>query len=265
MRRIPNIRATSRVRRSGNRHVCGPASPCQHQRAPQAFVPRVIRIDLCRWAAGRYVAYDTFPSTHPTPYMRSAFRARRVVLIAVLFLMSAPTIPAQARSANVTERTFEVNSAGSDYPFVVSLRGVYRIFRDSVVVEIARGVIASQVPAQLGAKGRATDVTLAVGLGSGTPDSWRFLHETKEVKIGSSLAPEQQLPVPLIRLVVTGVDSIPLGDRWLAFQVGVQQEIPGMRAGRMVNFACSEDYLLGATLSSQARAIRQRAAYAQVC
>jgi|JI6StandDraft_1071083.scaffolds.fasta_scaffold32499_5 hypothetical protein len=197
--------------------------------------------------------------------MRSAFRACRVALIAVLFLLPAPTIPAQARSANVTERTFEVNSAGSDYPFVVSLRGVYRIFRDSVVVEIARGVIASQVPAQLGAKGRATDVTLAVGLGSGTPDSWRFLHETKEVKIGSSLAPEQQLPVPLIRLVVTGVDSIPLGDRWLAFQVGVQQEIPGMRAGRMVNFACSEDYLLGATLSSQARAIRQRAAYAQVC
>ena len=188
-----------------------------------------------------------------------------MALIAVLFLASAPAIDAQTRSRDVTERTFEVNSAGSDYPFVMSLRGVYRVFRDSVVVEIARGVIASQVPAQFGAKGRATDVTLAVGLGSGTPDSWRFLHDTKEAKIGPMLAPEQQLPVPMIRLVITGVDTIPLGDRWLAFQVGVQQEIPGMRAGRMVNFACSEDYLLGATLSSRARAMRQRAAYAQVC
>lgn len=193
---------------------------------------------------------------------------RRLAAAAGLLALAAAS-PAAAQSLFTGARAwpFVVNSVGQDYPFTVELRGQYRIYPDSVAVDVTDGWAVSQIPASFGADGKATAVALAVELGRGTPDSWNSDGETPALPIAPTLWPGERVRVPAMHFVITPIDTTVLADRWLAFQLGVVQHLPvkGFRPGPLVSYACTEDYLLGVTPASRIRAKAQRQNYAKVC
>ena len=198
----------------------------------------------------------------PEPTVRSLARWLVFAGLATVSPLSAQTVPDSNRVW-----PFAVSSLGSGYPFTMSLRGSYRVFGDSLVIEITDGTAVSQIPDRFGERGYARDVTLVVSLGTGTPQSWTSSGDTPSQPIGPVLAPASRIPVPPMRFVVRHKGARELRESWLAFELGVIQQLPveGFRPGPLVSYACTEDYVLGPTAMSQKRAQAQRADYSRVC
>ena len=182
-------------------------------------------------------------------------------------LLSGTTLRAQTASSERRTWPLEVSSIGATYPFVAALRGTYAVYRDSLVIDIAGGTVVSQVPKAFGEQGLARQITLSASLGQGTPESWTSSEDTPPQPVGPALPAGEQISVPALRFVILHRDSSGLRNRWLAFEVGVQQNIPveGFRPGLLVSYVCTEDYVLGPTSASRKRAQAQRAEYSRVC
>lgn len=190
----------------------------------------------------------------------------RALPFAILALFAAPA-GAQARFDGTRVWPLAVSSVGEDYPFTVELHGHYRVFAESLVVDIAGGWAVSQISATFGAEGKATAVTIAALVGRGTPESWNPEYETLPLPVAPLLQPGERVPVPPLHFVVSPIDTAILADRWLAFQLSVNQHLPikDFHPGPLASYACTEDYILGVTPASRVRAKAQRQHYATVC
>ena len=191
-----------------------------------------------------------------------------VRLAAPLMLLGAVASPLQAQAAPTpSPRPFTVSSVGSGYPFAVELHGTYRVFADSVVIDVAGGEAVNQVPPQLADRGKAKAITIAASLGKGTVESWTSEGDTPPVKVGAEFRPGERIPVKAIRFVIRGTDTLRLRDRWLAFELGVQQRlgVEGIEPGPLFSYACTEEFVLGPTPESEMRAQAQRKRYSTVC
>lgn len=193
-------------------------------------------------------------------------RSTRSIVPLVLLGIVAASL--QAQTAPVPEpRPFAVSSVGSGYPFAVALHGTYRVFTDSVVIEVAGGEAVNQVPPQFGERGKAKAITIAASLGKGTVESWSSEGDTPAVKVGAELLPGGRIPVKALRFVIRGTDTLQLRDRWFAFELGVQQRlgVDGLEPGPLFSYACTEEFVLGPTPASEIRAQAQRKRYSTVC
>lgn len=186
-----------------------------------------------------------------------------------LVLLALVPAPASAQSLFNGARAwpFVVSSVGEDYPFTVALRGQYRIFAESLVVDVSEGWAVSQIPGSFGTEGKATEVTLTALTGRGTPESWNAERTSNALPVAPLLMTGQRVPVPPMHFVIAPIDTTVLADRWLAFRLGVDQHLPikGFQPGLLVSYACTEEYILGATPASRLRAKAQRRDYATVC
>jgi hypothetical protein len=192
---------------------------------------------------------------------------RAICGLAFVALLSGSTVPKVIAQVDARPRPFYVSSVGSTYPMAVSARGTYRVFADSLVVEIDSGNVVNQVPPEFGERGRVWGITLGVALGAGTIESWDTEAGTPVVKLPGDLLIGKSLPLPSMRFTLRGIDTIPLRDRWFALELGVQQDFgaEGLKAGPLYSYACTEEYVLGPTQASLARAVAQQKRYASVC
>ena len=62
-------------------------------------------------------------------------------------------------------RGFDLDSLTSTYPIVMRLQGKQWRVRDSLFIEIDSGLIHSNVPRSIGARGVVTRIDLTIGLG----------------------------------------------------------------------------------------------------
>jgi hypothetical protein len=162
-------------------------------------------------------------------------------------------------------QSFDLNSTGSTYPFVTRVRGTVSESHDSLLIEVEGGLVRSQIPGEHGEEGVARSVSIAFGLGRQDPDGWNFEHETEAQQVTLVLEPGRTAQVGKRRFAIPGVDTIPLADRWLVAEVGVQQRLPGIQAGLLTSYACAEDNLKGPTPASRVRAKGMRKEYSQIC
>ncbi|HMJ59216.1 MAG TPA: hypothetical protein VK467_08770, partial [Gemmatimonadales bacterium] len=180
-------------------------------------------------------------------------------LVVALVLLSV------AAFAVDTETPFDLNSTGSMYPFVARLQGAISERHDSLIIEVRGGVVGSQIPSELGDEGAGTNVSIAFGLGRQDPDGWNFEHETEAQQVAEVLRTGQTAKVGTLRFVIPGVDTVPLAERWLVAQVGVQQHLPGIQAGLLTSYACVEENLRGPTPTSRVRATGMKKQYSTIC
>lgn len=162
-------------------------------------------------------------------------------------------------------KPFDLDSTASTYPFVVRVVGASHEQGGSVIVDVSGGVVGSQIPSDLGDDGIAREISVAFGLGSRDSDSWSFDHETPAQPVAPSLRPGETQKIDVLHFAITGLDTVPLADRWLVVQLRVQQHLPGIQAGLLTSYACAEDNLRGATPESRARARRMRSNYSNIC
>jgi hypothetical protein len=125
--------------------------------------------------------------------------------------------------------------------------------------------VLSQIPVKLGVAGVAHDVTITFGLGRQDPDGWNFEHETAPQLVADTIRPGQTAKIGNLRFVIAGLDTVPLADRWLVAQVGVQQHLPGIEAGLLTSYACAEANLRGPTSASRVRAKGMKNQYSTIC
>jgi len=164
-----------------------------------------------------------------------------------------------------SSKPFTLDSTVSTYPFVTRLFGTLDQRGDSLIIDVNSGLVRSQIPQDVGDDGTAEDVSIAFGLGSPDSDSWSFDHATVAQRVTSSLRPGATSKFGALRFVITGLDTVPVVDRWLVAQVLVQQHLPGVQAGLLASYACSEENLRGDTPSSAERTRRMRANYSHTC
>jgi hypothetical protein len=190
-------------------------------------------------------------------------RARRVFgFVAVLCMMSgADTL----RSATALPTAFDLDSTKSTYPFVMRLQGTVVLQGDSLVVEVSSGLIRSTIPAHLGEQGVARNVQIGFGLGEKTPKGWTTSRDTTAQIVALSLSPGGTRSLGPMRVVIGGINGLPIRDRWLAASLGVTQRLPGLQPGPLFSYACAEDNLLGATAASRERQKLMRTAYSHTC
>ena len=180
------------------------------------------------------------------------------------FVVALVLLPVAAFAVD-TETPFDLNSTGSTYPFVTRLQGTISERHDSLIIEVRGGVVGSQIPSELGDEGAGTNVSIAFGLGRQDPDGWNYEHETEAQQVAEVLRPGQTATVGMLRFVITGLDTVPLVERWLVAEVGVQQQLPGIRAGLLTSYACAEENLRGPTPTSRLRAKGMKKQYSTIC
>jgi len=186
-----------------------------------------------------------------------------------LFVAAATClVPLRADSPGRADpRKFELNSTNSTYPLVARLRGTLIEQGDSLVIDVEGDFVRSQVPELFGAAGAANDVQISFGLGRQGADDWTFEHRSEAQLVTSRLWPGTSAKVRSLHFIVGGVDTVPLVDRWLVAELRVQQQLPGMRGGALVSYACATENLTGVTPASAARAARMktRTQYSNAC
>src|SRR5689334_20676762 len=175
-------------------------------------------------------------------------------LLATSALGSVPTLV--SASPDTEAETFVLDSTQSTYPFALRLEGAVKRNGDTIEVDVKRGEIRSAIPADLGDEGRATDVIIAFGLGRSITDGWQMIDDTEPQAVSAELRPGESLPVTPHRFVIKGLSGSPVVDMWLAARLTVTQELPGIPAGPLSSYACSETNLLGSTPGSRDRAKR---------
>jgi hypothetical protein len=185
----------------------------------------------------------------------------RTVLIAVCLL---PPTTCDVLAQQLRDR-FDLNSTASTYPFVTRLQGTVAQIGDSLVVLVEGGVVRSQIPTDLQDEGLGRDVSIALGLGYPDSGSWSSELDTKPQLIAPVLAPGASSAIGPLRVVIAGVDTILLADRWLVAQVRVQQRLPGLPPGLIASYACAEENLRGPTTASRARAEAMKKDYSHIC
>ena len=168
-------------------------------------------------------------------------------------------------SPRTAPEPFVLDSTGSTYPFVTRLQGTLERRGDSLHISITEGLVASQIPAEIGADGIVSNVAIAFGLGRQDGDGWVMEHDTEPQRVAVRLEPEHSTSVGPLHFLVTGLDTIPAGERWLVAQVQVDQHLPRVQAGILTSYACAERNLLGATEASRKRAEAMKAAYSTIC
>jgi len=186
-------------------------------------------------------------------------RARAIAGIA-----SLAAILSSNRGPQISQ-PFELNSFGSDYPFVARLTGTTMERGDTLFIDVSDGTVASQIPSNLGDQGKATEIGIAFGLGSQNGDGWKFKHDTPPQPVAASLNPQEQHKISSLHFFIVGLDTIPAADRWLVAQILVRQHLPSIQPGFLASYACAETNLRGSTRQSDARAARMKAQYAQTC
>ena len=134
-----------------------------------------------------------------------------------------------------------------------------------MVVQVNGGIVRSQIPSDLGSEGLTTNVAVGFGLGYRDGDGWNSSRDTPTQPVADSLGVGQTRPVPPMRFVITGLDTIPGSERWLVAELTVDQHLPGVQAGRMASYACATKNLTGVTAESRSRAERMASAYAHAC
>ena len=170
-----------------------------------------------------------------------------------------------AFSRHLASEPFILDSTASTYPFVFRVEGNLEKGRDTLVIQVRRGLVKSQIPTDLGAEGRVTDITIAFGIGRQGPDGWDFEHETARQSLVSVLEPGGTSEINSATFIITGLDTIPIADRWLVAQLGVQQHLPGVEPGILFSYACAEENLRGATAPSGVRKAGMREKYSTIC
>lgn len=185
-------------------------------------------------------------------------------MIPLRFAVALVLLPAAAFAVD-PGTPFDLNSTDSTYPFVTRLQGSISERHDSLIIDVRGGVVGSQIPSELGDEGAVSSVAIAFGLGRQDPDGWNYEHETEAQQVAEALRPGQRTKVGTMRFVIAGVDTVPLAERWLVAEVGVQQHLPGYRAGLMVSYACAEENLRGPTPTSRVRATGMKTQYSTIC
>jgi hypothetical protein len=186
-------------------------------------------------------------------------RTRRAIITGSAALFIGATFSRQSPHPLV------LDSTSSTYPFVARLQGSWEERGDSLIIHVQRGEVRSAIPSGLGHDGQATDVTLAFGLGSQDPDGWHFPYETLPQPVTATLEAGGHANIGPATFIITGFDTIPIADRWIVAQVGVQQHLPGLHAGLLVSFACAEENLRGPTPSSRVRKAGMLKQYSTIC
>lgn len=187
---------------------------------------------------------------------------RVTAVIATLLALSTP--PSASATRPVTHQ-FDLDSTRSTYPFVMRLQGTMELRGDSILVELKNGLVRSAIPPDLGEEGVARDIQIAFGLGETIENGWQMSHDTAAQVVAASLSPGEMRSLGPMHFVVTGISKVPSRDQWLAARLTVSQHLPGLPAGLLSSYACSEDNLLGATAASRERAKQMRATYSKTC
>jgi hypothetical protein len=176
-----------------------------------------------------------------------------------LFLLAIPSAtppPAQP---------FDLDSTSSTYPFVMRLQGTMELRGDLLTVDVRSGLVASAIPTDLGDDGIARDIRIAFGVGEPIEGGWSMKNDTRAQLVAVSLPPGEMRPIGSLRFQVSGISKLPAADRWLTARLTVKQHLPGVPAGPLSSYACSERNLLGATDASRERAAQMRKAYSHAC
>jgi hypothetical protein len=185
----------------------------------------------------------------------------RVLLLSVLILAN---IPAASPSGTRVE-SFVLDSTGSTYPFTLRLEGTLERRVDTLLISVRSGEIRSAIPLHLGENGVATEVRIALGLGTSIETGWRMGYYTEDQVVAPRLAPGQSVTLDQLTFTVAGIEDAPLADLWLAARLGVMQHLPGVPEGLLWSYACSEQNILGVTEASRERAKQMKAAYSHTC
>lgn len=190
----------------------------------------------------------------------------RIVQVASL-LMSFQVLgaPSTVPAAPTKVESFVLDSTVSTYPFTIRVEGTYELSGDTLLVKVRGGEIRSAIPLDLGDEGLASDIRIAFGLGGSIETGWRMAFATPHQVLAPKLAPGKSIAFHQMTFVVTGVEHAPLADQWLSVRVGVMQHLPGVPAGILSSYACSEQNILGPTDASRARAKQMKTAYSHTC
>lgn len=183
----------------------------------------------------------------------------------LLFSLSIVAGASVAPPEKPTARPFVLDSTMSTYPFTIRVEGTYQLKGDALLVSVRGGEIRSAIPADLGEDGVATEVRIAFGLGGSVENGWRMQSDTADQVLAARLVPGESVSFQQLAFVVSGVGESRLNDQWLAVRLGVVQHHPGVPAGLLWSYACSEDNVLGPTAASRERAKLMKSAYSHTC
>jgi hypothetical protein len=145
---------------------------------------------------------------------------------------------------------FELNSTSSTYPFVMRLVGT---MERHTTHYSCRSVMARSPakPPDLANQGLAThNVAVRAWRGGG----WGWGCRIRQASRGcDSLPAGGTRNVVAMRFVVTGVDTVPMKERWLVAELSVVQSRQVWKPA-LVSYACAPDNLAGPTPASRERA-----------
>jgi hypothetical protein len=186
--------------------------------------------------------------------------------LSLLLMLGVLLQPAKVeKKAAVDSQAFVLDATGSTYPFSLRIEGVAERHGKTIDVTVSKGLIRSTIPTDLDQAGIARDVRVAFGLGETTAQGWKMVMETPDQPVAPRLSPGESQELGPMHFVVTGVNASQLRERWIAARLTVEQKLPGLPAGPLFSYACSETNFFGATSESKERASGMKLNYSHTC
>jgi hypothetical protein len=170
-----------------------------------------------------------------------------------------------ASSAASSKQRFDLDSTDSTYPFVMRLQGTMELRGDTIVINVERGLVHSAIPKDLSDEGEARDIRITFGVGEKTADGWTMTHDSEDQVVASGLSPDETRSLGSLHYLVSDLSTVSKADTWLVARLTVTQHLPGVPAGFLSSYGCSQVNFLGATKASRERAKGMKTAYSKIC